>query len=44
MRDEVVKITEDNIKDIQSISSKVDGIVTEVIEMKNEKRALNNLK
>ncbi|CDW73709.1 UNKNOWN [Stylonychia lemnae] len=43
-KDEVLKVTEDNIRDIQAMNQKLDGIATEVIEMKNEKRALTNLK
>eukprot|EP00347_Sterkiella_histriomuscorum_P022366 403330738 len=44
LRDEFLKITEESIKDSQEVHNKLESMVNEVSEIKNERRALTNLK
>lgn len=44
VRDEVTKIIEVNVRESMELHQKVEAMSVEIIEMKNERRALTNLK
>lgn len=44
VRDEFIKITEENIKDNSDLHGKLETVSNEVIEIKNERSAMSNLK